>query len=100
MIANRSIVGTITMTQGISNDESLFWFEKWLYTHIKELNAVTIVEVILFDEDHVKDTFKYLTDNGWVQTGWNELLSQTGQYIHILYDAESGQELNKIKHVD
>tara|TARA_R110000803_G_scaffold203207_3_gene268660 strand:- start:658 stop:960 length:303 start_codon:yes stop_codon:yes gene_type:complete len=100
MVANRTIIGTITMLQGVSDKEALSWFEEWTFNQTKGMGVSTIIEAIFFREKDIEDTFKFLTENEWIQTGWNELISPQGQYVQILYDEESGQSLNNLKDVD
>lgn len=95
----RISLGTITMPHGVSNKETLLWFDEWMLNLSKGIeDYVCVYNVIFFDENHVNDTINYLIRRNWMIYGSNELMSPNGAFvIRMSYDEDSRELLNSLK---
>ena len=94
----RYILGTITLPHGVSNKETLSWFQGWVKTSVKDFpNRSCLLETIFFYEDVVKDTVNFLLKNKWHLYKFNEMVSPDGVFIKLILDEESGHILKQLE---
>ena len=97
---NKALVGIITMPHGISDTETLLWFNTWTRAFAKGMNDYTVVyEIIFYESKHINETLKFLLSRniGWKMLSGNELLNPSGNVVKIIHDAESGEMLKEFR---